>query len=1210
MAKIVDNPIVDQIIGNPTVTPVPPSDWNQTDNTRANYIKNKPLYLTEFFKPVPEGASIDDITEEGCYLVANKNNTISSFSMYYVVKGLVTAREKCVKQFWYQHSGGISKSFSIRQRYLKEGSESWSEWEDLGTTGGGTVTGTTDYNELINTPIKNILIDENIDDVKEVGCYVTFFNDGDSVEYGDSCLILVGTYRDDTYSVDYMPDWYSPSQLRIANNYLDSPKIEYRKWQEGNQKWTDWEDIYATKDYVDSVNTKIKEIIDSAPEALNTLKELSEALNNDPDFAATIINSLEGKVDKVEGKDLSSEDFTTFYKNKLNLLSGAFMEIPEGKTIDDLSNLEDVGAYIQTRGGTDYDGLMLYVCWGNYYSSKYNQSFDVPYQIKYEFTGDDYSVKKRYLGDNGWTAWSNVFATTNQISKINTDLTKIKSDIQTLEDKIDDEDSVDTGYLTSYFKSMPDDKTEDELVEFGTYVVPGDQNNTDAFEFVNDRIISVTLGYRVDPEMGEALVILQTKFIHDGVKHTVKQRYKTFTEYPDTLSDDWTEWEEIYTTKDYVDSENQKLKNEIEETIEKYNIVSTSSGENINITDGSKSSFRGMRVYGKTTQNGSPTYNLEFPLDSVGDGGILNVNIGKKNMVSWSQNGNTNNLGINYIWEKGGSSVVINGTATATQDRHLTLEHQVMAPGVYTASVIGLNSRYTGNDTYDVICVDSGDVIAEDVMTSSPCTFTIEEPTAIKLVVNLHQGSEYKSQTVYFQIEPGKVATEDEPYEQPKTLVVGTPNGLLGIKLDSRSSIKNLANYTDSNGDKWICDVIDFEKGVYIKNIQRTKVNIGGTAELSGVGIGGVYTTQDKLRMPNIGALCEKSTHRISDSTLPFSEGYFYENVSNFVFIGTTSDTIDTLKAKYDGCEIIYVLAEPVETSLSDEQIAAYKETISMYNPTTRYYNSENAGMEIDYVSDTKKYIDAKIDELNGTSSIIVDQEYDPTSSNAQSGKAVSEAIDGSVGDINNALEELIEIQDSIIKGNGYIPPSGNIEVDQEYNPTSSNAQSGIAVAQAIEGIGGSSGGATFFESSTPQIDITITEEVKTLDITEINNFPIADNDFTVLKVVIANNPSNIADKQSSVYVRVNSPSSQNYISSPGTLITATSQSYWGGHIDLAEGLFISGQSVQTSIYGRTSVMFQTCTDASMDEREISSIHVTAINGTLPVGTNIKIWLK
>ena len=65
------------------------------------------------------------------------------------------------------------------------------------------------------------------------------------------------------------------------------------------------------------VDNRVQEIIGSAPEALDTLKEISDALNNDPDFATTITTELSKKVDKIEGKQLSTEDYTTEDKEKL-----------------------------------------------------------------------------------------------------------------------------------------------------------------------------------------------------------------------------------------------------------------------------------------------------------------------------------------------------------------------------------------------------------------------------------------------------------------------------------------------------------------------------------------------------------------------------------------------------------------------------------------------------------------------------------------------------------------------------------------------------------------------------------------------------------------------------------------------------------------------------------------------------------------------------
>lgn len=56
-------------------------------------------------------------------------------------------------------------------------------------------------------------------------------------------------------------------------------------------------DGYATEDYVDRA---IARVVGTAPQALDTLKELGDALGNDADFAATITTALANKADKSE----------------------------------------------------------------------------------------------------------------------------------------------------------------------------------------------------------------------------------------------------------------------------------------------------------------------------------------------------------------------------------------------------------------------------------------------------------------------------------------------------------------------------------------------------------------------------------------------------------------------------------------------------------------------------------------------------------------------------------------------------------------------------------------------------------------------------------------------------------------------------------------------------------------------------------------------
>ena len=78
-------------------------------------------------------------------------------------------------------------------------------------------------------------------------------------------------------------------------------------------------DLHATtKKYVDdTAAAAAASVVDSAPETLNTLNEFAAALGNNPNFATTVANQIGTKVDKVDGKGLSTNDYTTAEKTKL-----------------------------------------------------------------------------------------------------------------------------------------------------------------------------------------------------------------------------------------------------------------------------------------------------------------------------------------------------------------------------------------------------------------------------------------------------------------------------------------------------------------------------------------------------------------------------------------------------------------------------------------------------------------------------------------------------------------------------------------------------------------------------------------------------------------------------------------------------------------------------------------------------------------------------
>lgn len=82
---------------------------------------------------------------------------------------------------------------------------------------------------------------------------------------------------------------------------------------------------YATKSELDThtteakkyVDDQIKNLIGTAGETADTLGELATAIKNNEDVVALLETSVTGKVDKVDGKGLSTNDYTSDEKSKL-----------------------------------------------------------------------------------------------------------------------------------------------------------------------------------------------------------------------------------------------------------------------------------------------------------------------------------------------------------------------------------------------------------------------------------------------------------------------------------------------------------------------------------------------------------------------------------------------------------------------------------------------------------------------------------------------------------------------------------------------------------------------------------------------------------------------------------------------------------------------------------------------------------------------------
>jgi len=103
------------------------------------------------------------------------------------------------------------------------------------------------------------------------------------------------------------------------------------------------ERIDADLNLSEEIDTKVRQavddLVDGAPEVLDTLKELSEALGDDANFVTTITEEIASKVDKVEGKGLSTNDYTTAEKQKLaGIATGAEANVQSDWNVTNSSN--------------------------------------------------------------------------------------------------------------------------------------------------------------------------------------------------------------------------------------------------------------------------------------------------------------------------------------------------------------------------------------------------------------------------------------------------------------------------------------------------------------------------------------------------------------------------------------------------------------------------------------------------------------------------------------------------------------------------------------------------------------------------------------------------------------------------------------------------------------------------------------------------------
>ena len=228
------------------------------------------------------------------------------------------------------------------------------------------------------------------------------------------------------------------------------------------------------------------------------------------------------------------------------------------------------------------------------------------------------------------------------------------------------------------------------------------------------------------------------------------------------------------------------------------------------------------------------------------------------------------------------------------------------------------------------------------------------------MLLKIDKDNTVKSKFDKIQLEKGNVATVYKPYNC-KTLTL--PYQLNAI------SVSSDGDYTDSSGQQWICDEIDFQRGMYIQRV-GTKVGIDGFQETnsanSDMSLRIVCNMNDIEKVKFTPIICNKLRWEKKSS---YADDGTYISTSETA-LGRVCVRVEGIKIMEEYQEILadmqyfYILATPIETPLTAEEINAYK-SLYTYDGTTIIDNDAGCYMEATVPQDTKYYIDSKIAELS-----------------------------------------------------------------------------------------------------------------------------------------------------------------------------------------------------------------------------------------------------
>lgn len=441
-----------------------------------------------------------------------------------------------------------------------------------------------------------------------------------------------------------------------------------------------------------------------------------------------------------------------------------------------------------------------------------------------------------------------------------------------------------------------------------------------------------------------------------------------------------------------------------------------------------------LRLYGKSTQDGVPSPENPVEIVSVGDSGAVGVTACGKNMCEGSQDW-SGDWDINSLWE--------NDTET-----YLGLP---VKKAKHTWSGIRKKIYVEKGKTYTFSCYAKSDVNVRggifivtnhnnDPSFASPdkensftigtewarykLSYTCEKSGYIMPRIEKRVSGDNYVYVCGYQLEVGDTATSYEPYVgSTANLTSALP--LCGIPVEADG------NYTDSNGQQWICDELIYNAdgtGKIVKNTMSMLLDGSDDEEYIKDNTTEVYVTLSVLKSLGNNLPIKYTENMMCNNTIIMS--WKKETVNDFglncgnhlnIMFGlnmgiTTVEAVKTWLSAHP-TTIIYPLRTPQEIPLTAEEMSQLQ-SLQTFNGVTNISNDKGAEMRVKYCTNRalSEYGKPLIDSLKNKIDISKPTSFTlATSSWSELSETIGEyAYSADIVDANLADNDSVDVRFSV----------------------------------------------------------------------------------------------------------------------------------------------------------------------------------------------------